>query len=61
MLHSESFFIMFTVVKPITHSENGLTRKQAIGKRRVGPGIIDDLLKIFPLEPLRHTFKVLMS
>ena len=41
-------FIMFTVVKPITHSENRSTRKHAIEKRRVGPGISATSRKPFP-------------
>ena len=49
LLHSVSiFFIMLTVVKPITHSENGSTRVQAIGKRRVRPGNIDHISNTFP-------------
>ena len=48
---------MFTVVKPITHSENGSTRKHAIGKRRVVPENIGHLSKTFPLEPLRKHCK----
>ena len=38
-------FIMFTVVKPITLSENGSTRKHVIGKRRVRPGNIGHISK----------------
>ena len=48
---------MFTVVKPITHSENGSTRKHAIGKRIVGPSNIGHLSKTFPTEPLRDIFQ----
>ena len=48
---------MFTVVKPITQSENGSTRKHAIGKRRVVPENNGHLSKIFPLEPLRNIFQ----
>ena len=48
---------MFTVVKPITHSENGSTRKHAIGKRRVVPENIGHLSKTFPLEPFRNIFQ----
>ena len=50
--NSVSVFIMFTVVKPITHSENGSSSKHVIGKRRVGLGNIGHLSKTFPLEPL---------
>ena len=48
---------MFTVVKPITHSENGSTRKHAIGKRRVVPENIGHLSKTFPLQSLRNIFQ----
>ena len=48
---------MFTVVKPITHSENGSSRKHAIGKSRVVPENIDHLSKTFPLEPLCNIFQ----
>ena len=54
-------FIMFTVVKPIIHSENRSTRKHAIEKRRVGPGNIGHFSKTFPLEPLSNIFKVSMN
>ena len=54
-------FFMFTIVKPITHSDNGSTRKPAIGKRRVGSGNNGHLSKTFPLEPLCNIFKVSMS
>ena len=52
---------MFTVVKLITHSENGPTTKRAMGKGRIGPGNIGHLSKPFPLEHLRNIFKVAMS
>ena len=43
------------------YSENELTRKHAIEKRRVGPGNIGHLSKTFPLEPMCNIFKILMS
>ena len=52
--------LVLTVVTPITRSENGPTRKHAIGKRRVGPGNIGHLSKTFPLVSLRYIFKVSM-
>ena len=52
---------MFTVVKPVPHSENGSIRKHAIGKRRVGPGNIGHFSKTFPFETLHNIFKVLIS
>ena len=52
---------MFKVVKPITHSENGSTRKHAVGKGGVGPGSIGHLSKTFPVEPLCNIFKVSTS
>ena len=55
-----AFIIMFTVIKPITHSENGSTRKLS-EKKRAGPGNIGHLSKTFPLEPLSNIFKVSMS
>ena len=58
------YIVMFTVVKPINHSENGSTRKHAIGKTRVGNmglGNIGHLSKTFPLKPLCNIFKVSMS
>ena len=33
LFHNYFRYIMFTVVKLITHSENGSTRKHAIGKK----------------------------
>ena len=42
-----SIFIMFTVVKPINHSENGSTRKHAIGEKREGRGISATFRKPF--------------
>ena len=41
----------------VMHSENGSTRKHAIGKRRVVPENIDHFSKTFPLEPLRNIFQ----
>ena len=49
--------VMFTEVKPITHSENRSTRKHAIGKRRVAPENTGHLSKTFALEPLRTIFQ----
>ena len=48
---------MFAVIKPITYYENGLTRKHAIGKRRLVLENIGHLSKIFSLEPLRNVFQ----
>ena len=59
--HNVSVFIMLTVVKHITYSENGSTGKHAIGKKRVWSGNIGHLSKTFPSEPLRNIFKVSMS
>ena len=48
---------MFTVVKLITHSEKGTTRKHAIRKRRAVPKNIGHFSKTFALEPLCNIFQ----